>query len=121
MGAWGVGPFSNDSASDMVAVLSRHIETAIKRKANRAASYHYANARAAIQVLLLSHGTDILGGPPLHPALDALERIKADEEWINDWRDPREIIKQLDKEIRQVKRAMAKCKGCSPRKLRGKR
>jgi hypothetical protein len=121
MGSWGEGPFNNDSAADMLAVLGRHIETAIKRKSNRAASYHYDNARAAIQILVISHGTDILGGLSLQPALEALERIKADEEWIDNWRNPRAIVKQLDKEIRQVKRAMAKCKGCSPRKFRGKK
>jgi len=119
MGCWGYGPFDCDSAADMVAKLTKPIVLAATRK--RCASYHYGEARAAIQMILLAHGTDILGGPPLAMCLDALTRIVGDEQYVNDFKEPLKAATQLRKELRQVKRAMAKCEGCSPRAFRKKK
>jgi hypothetical protein len=109
MGAWGIGPFDNDGAADMIAKLSKHIDKAVRTKSDRAASYYYQEARAAAAIVLFSHGTDILGGPSLEPALKVLERMRADEGWIGVWRDPRDICKQLDKEIRKLRRKIKTC------------
>jgi hypothetical protein len=114
MGAWGTGPFDNDGAADMIAKISKEIDKALKPKNNRSASYHYQEARAAAAILLFSHGTDILGGPSLEPALQALERMRGDEEWIGVWRSELEICQQLDKEIRALRRKIKTC--CAPKK-----
>ena len=106
MGTWGVGAFDNDSAADMVIKLMKPIRIVATRKSSRSASYHYNEARAAAQVVLLAHGSDILGGPDLDLVLRALVRISKDEEWIDNWRDPREIIARLGVEIRATRRAM---------------
>jgi Domain of unknown function (DUF4259) len=119
MGAWGTGPFDNDGAADMVAGLTEPIRLAAERKTNRSASYHYQEARAAAAILLFSHGTDILGGPSLEPALKALERIRADDEWCDNWRDPQQIRKALDKEIRALRRKIKTC--CAPKKAEAER
>ena len=119
MGAWGTGPFDNDGAADMMAGISREITEALKPKSNHSASYHYSEARAAAALLLFSHGTDILGGPSLEPALAALERMRGDEEWIGVWRSELEICQQLDKEIRALRRKIKTC--CAPKKAEAER
>jgi Domain of unknown function (DUF4259) len=107
MGAWGEGPFDNDNAADMIGGLTNHVRFVVEAKTDRTASRGYNECRAAIQLILLAHGTDILGGPDLQMCMNALIRIRQDEKnYIDTWRDPRTICKQLDKEIAQVKRAM---------------
>jgi hypothetical protein len=112
MGAWGTGPFDNDGAADMIAKISKEIDKALRFKSNRSASYHYQEARAAAAILLFSHGTDILGGPSLEPALAALERMRADAEWIQSWKSEQKICAQLNLEIRALKRKIKTC--CAP-------
>jgi hypothetical protein len=104
MGSWGTGPFDHDDAGDMIAGLMRPLKKVVERKSNRSVRYNYQAARAAIQVLLVAYGTDILGGPCLEDATTALKRMLSDEEWLNGWRNPFDIAAQLRSEIRQVRR-----------------
>jgi hypothetical protein len=109
MGAWGVGPFDNDGAADLVAELMKPCRlVADETMAPRLARLEYAGARVGVQVRLLAHGTDILGGLPLRVALDALQRMRSDKEWIAGWREPKAIKAALDAELRAVRRAMKK-------------
>jgi hypothetical protein len=133
MGAWGTGPFDNDAASDMIASLQKFVDRvadapctpdpvpAIKkgedydawRKENGLdVYYYYEEARAAVRILLLSHGTDILGGPGLVRPLRALARIRKDQQWIGTWSNPRKIAKALNEEIGAVMAKIGTCKGC---------
>jgi len=112
MGTWGVGPFDHDGGATMVLRMMKPIERAVSIKSNRAAGRYYQDARSSIQVLLLSHGTDILGGPALLHALKAMQRMVADKEWLNEWEDPFEIQKQVVLELNKVKRTIAKCEQC---------
>lgn len=105
MGSWGTGPFDNDTAGDMAASFTKYIDAVINAKPARA-SDHYAAARAAVQFILAAHGTDILGGPSLRPALQALRRIRADDEWLEEWSTPQGIRLSLDKEIDRVLTAL---------------
>ena len=120
MGVWGTGPFDSDDAADMVAKLVKYIN-----KVNQGSSRpsrgkrrgllvrdHYSSARAAAQVLLVSHGTDILGGPRLEPVVRALARMRMDREWLAGWDSPREIASALDEELRVVHARLAACRGC---------
>ena len=108
MGAWGEGPFDNDTAGDVVAKMMEPCRAIDAATSDQEARRYYAAARVGIQVRLLAHGTDILGGAPLRPALDALQRMRADAEWLAGWRPPKKIKTALDKEIEAVKRAMKK-------------
>jgi hypothetical protein len=110
MGTWGVGPFDNDDAADMVAKLMKPLERVETQKSN--ASYHYNEARAVSQFLLLSHGTDILGGPGLLQVVRVLARIRSDAEWIAGFRTHVSIMRQLDDELNAVLHRMEQCKGC---------
>jgi len=108
MGAWGEGPFDNDTACDVVAKLMEPCRALDWTTSDQEARWYYAAARVGIQVSLLAHGTDILGGMPLRYGLDALQRMRADAEWIAGWRHPKKIKTALDKEIEAVKRAIKK-------------
>ena len=112
MGTWGVGPFDNDDASDMIAKLMKPIEIVETRRSNRSAQYHYNEARAAVQILLLSHATDILGGPELLPAVRVLARIRSDTEWIAEFESSADLIDRLNQELDVVLHRMQECKGC---------
>jgi hypothetical protein len=118
MGAWGHGPFENDGAADLVAGLMKACRiVADETTTARMARTYYPEARVGVQVRLLAHGTDILGGPPLQVALDALQRIRSDQEWIAGWREPKALKAALDAEIRAVQRAIKK----QARRLKRKR
>ena len=76
MGTWGEGPFDNDDAADLICRISKPIDIVGNRKSTESARYHYNEARAVVQFLLLAHGTDILGGPELLPCVRACARIR---------------------------------------------
>ena len=109
MGTWGTGPFDNDSAADMIAGFMKPIEKVIGAKSDRTAQNYYHEARASAQIVLMAHGTDVLGGPEISTLAKALERMRNDSEWIATWRDPAKIRKALDKEIRAIKRKIKTC------------
>ena len=115
MGVWGTGPFDNDSAADLVASMTRRIEPALSDRDPVDARYHYDEARAAAQFVVLAHGTDILGGPDIEKAVWLLARMRSDQEWIASFRDPRKVASALDKEILAVIGKMHACKGCRRR------
>lgn len=112
MGAWGEGPFDNDDAGDLAASMMRRIDPALDRRKDADASYHYANARAAAQFVMLAHGTDILGGPSIDKVVDLLVRMRTDQEWLASWREPKRVARALDEELLEVLGKMLACKGC---------
>ncbi len=109
MGTWGTGPFDNDDAGDMIAKFVRPVKL-VEHKNNQ---FRYNEARAAVQFLLLSHGTDILGGPGLLSAVCALARIRSDTEWLSSYKTPDVLAHNLEVEIYAVVEKMRSCKGCS--------
>jgi Domain of unknown function (DUF4259) len=109
MGAWGVGPFDNDTAGDMLAKLRTPIECALKQYKDYC---FYEEARVCAQILVLSHGTDILGGPGLVDVVKLLVKMRIDKEWITSWRSPRRMAARLDDEIAHVLDVMRACRGC---------
>jgi hypothetical protein len=112
MGTWGYGPFDSDDAGDMLVKLSKSIERVVNATADTYASECYSEARAAIQILLLAHGTDILGGPGLYYPLMALARMRGDAEWLAGFRHPRKLATLVDNEMAAVLARMRACKGC---------
>lgn len=116
MGVWGTGPFDNDTASDMVADLMDPIRKVLElplsvprknrhrgKNLRHIASDYYDEARVSAAFLLFAHGADILGGPSLQTVLDALQKIRSDEEWLGSWKKTDDIRKALDSQIRAIK------------------
>lgn len=112
MGAWGEGPFDNDAAGDMVAVMMRSVHVVTDPKNKLRAQRLYAEARAVARFILFAHGTDLLGGPSLETVLRALVRMRSDTEWLSSWRTPRTIAAKLDAEIEEVLEKIKGCKSC---------
>lgn len=100
MGYWGYGPFDNDGAADLVAGLMRPVERVLK--GGRDAEAYYGEARAAIELMLCAFGTDILGGPNLGLAKEALDCILADEAWIEKSREPAEMRGSILRQQRRI-------------------
>jgi hypothetical protein len=104
MGTYSTHPFGSDAAAEFRAALvdqtMKPILLVLRRKP-RSARYHYDAARAAVQ-LVISHNPKILAGPPLVPALQALVRIRGDQEWLDDWDEPKTIARAIDQEIDAV-------------------
>ena len=111
MGSWGTGPFDSDDAGDLIAKFRKPVERVASARGD--ASYHYQEARSVIPFLVLSHATDVLGGPSLEPSLLALCRMRRDAEWLSGWKSPTRIARALDKEITEVWDRMQRCRGCS--------
>jgi hypothetical protein len=109
MGTYSTQPFGSDAAEEFKAALvdqmMKPLRLVVGRKTLRSARYHYDEARAAVQ-FVLSHNPEILGGPPLVPALQALVRIRGDQEWLDNWDDSKKIARTLDSEIDAVIKRM---------------
>lgn len=112
MGVWGFGPFENDTAADFVAGLQDPVMKVFKMKSDKRARYHYEKARAAAQFLLLSHGTDILGGAPLVLILHLLRRMRLDSEYLSSFRRPKKMAAALNAELNDVVSRINTCKVC---------
>jgi Domain of unknown function (DUF4259) len=124
MGTWGTGPFDNDTAGDIVAkmmvpihkVLDLPISVPVKNRSRgksfrSISSDYYEEARFAAAIILFSHDTDILGGPRLQLVLDALKKMRSDDQLAEAFRFA------IDKQIRAVQR---KIRICGNRKKRVK-
>jgi hypothetical protein len=110
MGAWGYGPFDNDTAGDMAAGLALKVRAVVESKGKSV--YGYYEARAAAQFLVLSHGTDILGGPVLDDVVKLLVMMRCDGEFLASCREPKQMAAMLDRELLAVVAKMRSCKGC---------
>ena len=110
MGTWGVGPFDNDCAADIIAGLTKSLRIVETRKSNTSAQYN--EARVAAQFLVLAHGTDILGGPELLQVVRVLARIRSDADWIADFKSPSTYMARLDQDLDEVLCRMQQCAGC---------
>ena len=115
MGVWGTGPFDNDTAGDMVARLSHDVKRVVEAKTDSAARHRYNSARAAAQIILLAHGTDILGGPCIELAVKALARMRGDTDWLASFRAPKKIAKALTEEMAAFLDRTRTCEGCRRR------
>ena len=109
VGSWGVGPFDSDDAGDMITNLMGSVRRVSgDERRSMPASYYY-------QEVLASHGNDILGGPDLKPAREALKVMLRDTKWIDGWRSPIKIRAQLEKELDQIERRLRAVKRRVPK------
>ena len=101
MVAWGTGPLDNDDAADRVT----QIRDAVIANARR----HGEDAtRFAAWLVSTLHNAGAVAAPEDYAELIiALRRLRRDEDFINAWKDPREISNGIDRQIRSLERAMS--------------
>jgi hypothetical protein len=91
MGAWHYGPFDNDAALDFSANLDAILLDGLTSKYNE-------EKRAAANLV------KIIGAVQLYDeAYAALNSILNDDEWINNWDDPEQVLQQIESELGELR------------------
>lgn len=107
MGTWGVKPFENDSAGDLIYEIFGKLEKII----NHAIGRHWSRSdsgevRAAIVLYTAIH--NVFGyrmdADSKQGMLTYLKTISTDPEYLNDWRSPKAVKVQILKEITELKK-----------------
>ncbi len=105
MGAWGEGPFDNDTALDWTddlkarkALIGDITKGLNKRDPNK--------NRAAAELIVLGYKAKILDEHDVVPlilkAVPRLDRILMDKEWVGTWKSSTKIKRSLQRQIRQL-------------------
>jgi hypothetical protein len=107
MGAWGTGPFENDSALDMIYVMLKPVVRAIK---SRQSSPEDLRAAAEILLALSRTRSDVAVVQEEHIRIlsERLARASDDEDWIAGWNKP--LRKPVKKHMRATVRKLLKIK-----------
>jgi len=102
MGAWGERPFENDVALDWIAPVRLTLTRNKILKALSTTDEYEKNylIRAAARKMLI---------PFLRKdyelAVEKLQEVLNDEEWINSWKSPKKIREEINKQIADLKLA----------------
>lgn len=105
MGAWGTDVFDNDSACDFMYYIEKPIEKLLLKKINY---YDYADYRAAAEIIIkLSDKYRFTDELPV-AAVEKLNFVLRDRDWINSWCDEKDIIKDLKRQIRALNKIIGK-------------
>lgn len=106
MGAWGYGPFDNDSAMDFVSLFvnSKELIKLVKQK-----DPDPNELRAAAAIIIQLHKVNDLwfDQEDIDKLIGRLEDVINDGEWFNSWKDTREagdIKREIRKYIRELKK-----------------
>jgi hypothetical protein len=94
MGAWGSGAWENDTAMDWQATIVEVCDNALARCED---TYRYDEWRAAADVIIRFNMFELY-----ETAIDRLNQILADKEWINHWVEPREITDTIVEQVHQL-------------------
>lgn len=109
MGAWGFGPFENDSALDWVSyfISNKELAKLVKRK-----DPDPNDLRAAAEIVLALHKLNDLwfDQEVIDGLVKALEKVIDDEEWFDSWVSRREAMK-IKRKIRNYIRELKKLEG----------
>lgn len=118
MGAWGYKPFDNDEAGEWAAsvasVLAKKIEAALSRNPRRwglRTRGNYDEIRAAAD-MFVSLASDKVAIHIAHAdverikpkAVRALSLILEDDEYLDEWQDPKKIRKSISAQIKQLEK-----------------
>jgi len=98
MGTFGTGPYQSDAAGDWLnAAFIPPIERAIRGRDHEKARV----AAATIVDFLSKHEND----PGLvEQAIERLEEILVDEDWIDAWNDPKDAARAVRTQIRKLEK-----------------
>lgn len=109
MGAWGYGPFDNDSAMDFVSLFvnSKELIKLVKQK-----DPDPNELRAAAAIIIQLHKIQDLwfDQEDIDKLIGRLEDVINDDEWFETWRDSRDA-RDIKKEIRKYIRELKKLEG----------
>jgi hypothetical protein len=107
MGSWGYKPYENDDAGGFFCTLTeaddavRVITKALKRGSED------GEARAAAHTLAIIRkyvARPYLYLQDINKSIQRLELLLNDDEYLNDWNDPADAKKAIQKELRALKR-----------------
>jgi hypothetical protein len=110
MGAWGTRPYDNDTAADWFGNVLQPVSDSIEELLNRPVDEsHYDEYRAAAW-LLIKIGRNFVydtfrRDDHLSRLHDRLQTIRADQGWMDGWRDSEDIKGEMDEIIIQMQRA----------------
>jgi hypothetical protein len=91
IGAWHYGPFDNDIALDFSANLNSILLDGLSSQYNE-------EKRAAANII------KIIGSGHLYDeAYAALNSVLNDDEWINNWDDPEQVLQQIEAELGELR------------------
>ena len=105
MGSWGYGPYDNDNAADWFCNLdTTGIYVFIEKGLN---SNCYQEQRAAAwMVQRLAETAYVYSIDKIDEhrklAVEKLQAMLKDSEWINDWRNPDKIVSEIKKQIDEI-------------------
>ena len=108
MRAWGPDPFDNESALDWASglrtskALAKDIREALHIKRDG-----HDEIRAAAYLIPITYNANILNPADAEhlteQAIEALEKILADEAWVSSWKDSGAIQQSIQRQIRELK------------------
>lgn len=105
MGAWGEGPFENDSALDWFdSKMKGEIENTIQEAYDKPNRGREGEAMCAIRcaVMLCADGRLRAFRDVLTLAKSFLEELKVNEAYLSSWREPDVALRQIRKELARV-------------------
>jgi len=105
MGAWGENPQDNDTAADWYSTVLQDLGVERKIEKGLKSKWHEERRAAADLVRRLGYCYiyDInLLDKHVQMAIDAIEGLIKDTEWINLWKDPQLVKTKLKKELREL-------------------
>ena len=109
MGAWGEGPYDNDTAADWFYDISKKPITSLIT--NGLESKDYDEIRAAAYLLERVGEThwvypEEYREPHVNLALEKLKDILQDDEWTSNWRDVKAIKKSVKDQIKALEKLL---------------
>jgi hypothetical protein len=96
MGAWGYGPFETDGAGDWGTGLAQKIVAGVRSKDEEV-------ARAAAAVMVATESTLGIPSDFVQDAIDRLEGILEDDDFIRSYDDEGAIVRALGTQISELK------------------
>jgi len=98
MGAWGYGPYENDSALDWLGDnITDRVEKGLRSKDE-------AEVRVAAAVITDYLGKRDASDDLIDDAIEKLEQLLDNERWVGSWNEPKKIRPAIKRQISRLKR-----------------
>jgi len=101
MGAWGYGPFDNDTALDFSSEIEEPISRAVKRKP---ADHNYYELIASAEIIVALSKLYNQNEEIIDSLVQGLENILKDIKFIHSWNDPKKFTKSVKKTMSKLKK-----------------
>lgn len=106
MGAWGHGHLDNDSALDFLSFVlnTKVLKTLSKKKKLEPCEYDEVRAACALLVHLSQLEPLWVDIGVIEGLTKQLEKIHQDKEWISNWKNPKEVKKNVGVLLKKMKK-----------------